>query len=329
MDNSGLENWIPYKLVTGDGQLQCHWLNTCGQKFTEPFFDGTILKCRSANSRYLAFSSVSDLVMMEERRQILSTVEPTAFIFHISRCGSTLVSQMLATCDENIVLSEVPFFDDLLRLPLKEDGIEEADINKLLASAINYYGQRRTGKEQRLFIKTDSWHLFFYDQLRKLYPLVPFVIIYRSPDEVLRSHSKVPGMQAVAGLIEPQVFGFTDECLKYRGPGIYLAEVLESYFRECIKIVEADDNFLLLNYSEGPMRMIEKIAAFTNTRLSGQDLSKMTERSLYHSKQPGERFSEEAVSEIPGCLDKAMELYRTLDAKRVAITRSKSQESRK
>jgi hypothetical protein len=319
MDNSELENWIPYKLVTGNGQVQCHWLNTFGKKFTEPFFDETILKCKSANSRHFAFSSISDLVMMKEWGQSLNTVEPTAFIFHISRCGSTLVSQMLATSDENIVLAEVPFFDDLLRLPYKEDRFDETAINKLLATAIRYYGRRRPGKEQRLFIKADSWHLFFYEQLRQLYPSVPFVIIYRSPDEVFRSHTKVPGMHAVPGLIEPQVFGFITEDLEYKGPGIYLAKVLESYFRQSIKIAERDDKFLLLNYNEGPMQMIEKIAAYSNTPFSGQDLSKMAERSLYHSKQPGERFSEEAATHVPACLNKAMELYHTLDAKRIVV----------
>jgi hypothetical protein len=326
MDSTELENWIPYKLVTANGQVQCHWLNTFGKKFTEPFFDETILKCKSADAGHFALSSVSGLTMMEEWGQSLNSVEPAAFIFHISRCGSTLVSQMLATSDENIVLAEVPFFDDLLRLPYKDGSFDEADTNKLLAAAITYYGQRRRDregacgeKEQRLFIKADSWHLFFYEQLRQLYPSVPFVIIYRSPDEVFRSQSKAPGMHAVPGLIEPAVFGFTAEDLEYKGPGIYLASVLERYFMQCIKIAQADDKFLLLNYNEGPMQMIEKIAAFTNRSLSRQDLSKMTERSLYHSKQPGERFSEESVTHIPACLDKAMELYRILDAKRVAL----------
>jgi hypothetical protein len=325
-DHSELENWIPYKLVTGNGQVQCHWLNTAGKKFTEPFFDETILKCKSVNRRYSVFSSISDLLMMSEWGGSLDEVEPTAFIFHVSRCGSTLVSQMLAASNENIVLSEVPFFDDLLRLPYKDDSFDEADINKLLAAAITYYGQRRRDqecaigeKEQSLFIKADSWHLFFYEQLRQLYPSVPFVIIYRRPDEVFRSQSKVPGMHSVPGLIEPAVFGFTAEDLAYKGPGIYLASVLDRYFMQCIKIAETDDKLLLLNYNEGPMQMIEKIAAFTNTLLSGEDLSKMKERSLYHSKQPGERFREDTINDIPDCLDKAMELYRTLDAKRIVV----------
>ena len=35
-------------------------------------------------------------------------IDPTGFIFHLARCGSTLVSQMLAALPEHIVLSEAP-----------------------------------------------------------------------------------------------------------------------------------------------------------------------------------------------------------------------------
>ena len=229
---------------------------------------------------------------------------------------------MLATSEEHIVLSEVPFFDDILRLPYKDTHFNEAATSELLALAIKFYGQKKTGQEKRLFIKTDSWHLFFYKQLRQLYPSVPFIFIYRSPDEVFRSHRKKPGMQAVPGLIEPQVFGFKTEDMVYSGYGgldIYLSGVLESYFSQCLEIAAADDQFLLLNYNEGPIPMIEKIAAFTNTPLTRQDLLNMSERSLYHSKNPEERFSEDAVTGIPACLDKAMELYHKLEEKRTAI----------
>jgi hypothetical protein len=320
MQDTEMKNWVPYKLTTVDGQLLCNWLNTFDNLFTEPFFGETITKCKSTDFRIFAFSSVSDLAMMKKWSLHLDATGPTAFIFHISRCGSTLVSQLLATSDEHIVLSEVPFFDDLLRLPYKNPDFDKIAVNELLEAAIKHYGQKRTGKEKRLFIKADSWHLFFYRQLRQLYPIVPFVFIYRSPDEVFRSHTKLRGMQAVPGLIEPELFGFENENVGSEGMDIYLSKVLESYFNECLEIVEKDERFLLLNYIEGPMQMIEKIAAFVKMELSGQDLSKMKERSLYHSKKPGETFREDPVSHIPSSLEKAMELYRLLEEKRMAIS---------
>jgi hypothetical protein len=321
MEDINIENWIPYKLVEAEGQLQCHWLYTYGTPFTEPFFDETILKCRSVNSRNYIFPSVSDLGMTKAWSQGLNEIEPAALIFHISRCGSTLVSQLLATSTENIVLSEVPFFDDLLRLPFNKPHFSETEINILLKAAIKYYSQKITEKmdlaskkKGNLFIKTDSWHIFFHRQLRQLYPKVPFILIYRSPDEVFRSHRKVPGMQAVPGMLEPQLFGFKTESPD-QDHGIYLANVLTSYLSKYIEVAADDNLCMFLNYNEGPMQMIKKIAAFSNIHLKQQDLQKMEERSQYHSKKPGERFSEEAVLEIPSCLNKAMELYHTLDEK--------------
>jgi hypothetical protein len=320
-----IENWIPYKLIKVDGQLQCQWLNTYGNRFTEPFFDETILKCRSANARNYTFPSVSDLEMVKVWAQVLNEVEPAAFIFHISRCGSTLVSQLLATSAENVVLSEVPFFDDILRLPFKEPHFKETEINSLLTTAIKYYSQAITSptasygkKEKHLFIKADSWHIFFYRQLRQLYPKVPFILIYRRPDEVFKSHSKVPGMQAVPGMLEPQLFGFKAEEIGH-DPGIYLANVLTSYLSKYLEIAANDNKCLFINYNEGPMQMIKKVAAFSNLRLSQADLQNMEKRSHYHSKKNGEYFSEETVRESRSCLNKAMELYHILDEKRIAM----------
>lgn len=307
-----MKSWVPYKLINTDGRQQCSWLNTFGKQFTEPFFEETILKCLGLNSHYTGIKSVSNLTMIEEWATNLDAVDPFAFIFHISRCGSTLVSQLLATSGENIVLSEVPFFDDILRLPFKDNGFNEAATSALLAASLKYYGQKRTRQEKRLFIKTDSWHLFFYQQLRQLYPSVPFILMYRSPDEVFRSHLKMPGIQAVPGLIEPQLFGLKPHEIIYDRE-IYLVKVLECYLSKCLEIAAIDQRCLLVNYNEGPIPIIQKIADFTNTRLTGQELSEMTERCRYHSKKPGESFHEEINTNIPAALNKAMKLYDLLD----------------
>ncbi|MEN0054283.1 MAG: sulfotransferase [Mucilaginibacter sp.] len=307
MPHSSLKNWIPYQF---DKQL-CYWLNTHTEPFTEPFFDDTINKCKKMGNRY--FTPVSRIEMLKEWADDLDYIAPTAFIFHVSRCGSTLVSQLLATARENMVLSEVPFFDDLLRLPFQGTGFNQNEVSSLLDAAIRIYGQKRTGHEQHLFIKTDSWHIFFYEQLRSLYPDVPFILMYRNPDEVLASHLKIPGMQAVPGLIEPALFGFEPDDITYNRPDIYTSRVLEKYLERYHHIINTDSNCLLLNYNEGPMAMINKIAAFTNTPISDGDLAAMNQRSQYHSKRPGEAFQEETQPQKPLYINKAMELYDELE----------------
>jgi len=324
MDDVKIEGWIPYQLTAVEGQPICHWLNTFDLAFTEPFFDSTIAKCRALDANRNKFCSVSSLGAMEKWAGDVVEVSPAAFIFHISRCGSTLVSQLLASSPRNVSLAEVPFFDDILRLPFKYKGFNEAKINGLLKAAIKYYSYKITADEKRgeqkadrLFIKADSWHVIFYEQLRRLFPAVPFVLMYRSPDEVFRSHRKQAGMQAVPGLIEPELFGFNQDVVN-QDAQVYLASILAIYLNRYLEIVENDANCLLLNYSDGPMQMIDKIAAFANITFTGDELLNMDDRSQYHSKKPGDRFSEAAVTGFPACLTNAMELYQILEKKRLA-----------
>ncbi|WPU97011.1 hypothetical protein SNE25_15930 [Mucilaginibacter sabulilitoris] len=314
MSNVLLKDWIPYKLENTAAQIQCSWLNTYAVPFTEPFFDDTINKCKRMNGGGAPFASISGIDVLTDWAAGLAYVEPSAFIFHISRCGSTLVSQLLATSAANIVLSEVPFFDALLRLPYQVPGFNENNSADLLAAAIKFYGQKRTGHERHLFIKTDSWHIFFHKQFRILYPDVPIILIYRSPYEVLASHLKMPGMQAIPGFIEPEIFGFKPGELTYNRPDIYTAQVLERYLNQYHEIIATDNKCLLLNYNEGPMAMIKQIVSFTNTPLNEQGVLTMDERSRYHSKKPNELFSETHQHPKPHFLNNAMALYHSLNS---------------
>ncbi|MES2112202.1 MAG: sulfotransferase [Bacteroidota bacterium] len=314
MDIDPLKNQLPYKLVKTNDQLQCRWMDTLGMRFTEPFFEETIMKCRSARANP-RMESVSDMQMLAEWSAPMPDIKPAAIIFHISRCGSTLLSQLLATLPQHIVLSEVPLFDEILRLPLKDTGFNEKDTSSLLAAALQFYGQS-DDCQSHVFIKADCWHLFFYEQLRRLYPEVPFIILYRSPDAVFRSHKKMSGMHVVRYMIEPQLFGFEPDGPVFENQDIYIAAVIASYLKKSLEIAENDSNTLLLNYNEGPMQMIDKIASFAGISLTAQELGSMEERSRYHSKKPGERFGEEPVRNVEPVLHDAMKAYQKLDKKR-------------
>ena len=318
MNTPALKNWIPYKLVSDADSITCLWLNTFSFLYTKPFFKDTLIKINSARTNF-RIRSASNLQMINTWAADLPAVEPKAIIFHISRCGSTLISQLLATLPRHIVLSEVPVFDEILRLRLNRSGFDQQATGELFTSALRFYGQNKTGETQsEVFIKADCWHLFFYEQLRWLYPKTPFIIIYRSPDAVFRSHRKMPGLHTVPYLIEPALFGFEEGSGVFETLEIYLAAVIESYLKKSLDIVSADNNTLLLNYNEGPMPIINQIATFAGISLNARELDDMAERSRYHSKKPLEHFSEEPVDSFPPVLYSAMDTYKTLDKKRLA-----------
>lgn len=316
--SAALAGWIPHKLFGEEDQVYCRWLYTGGHRFTEPFFDESENACLSLHENSQPFRSVSLLALLPDWSVEVDAVAPSAIVFHVSRCGSTLVSQLLGLKEQHIVLAEVPFFDTLLRTPFKEWAANRPDVNRLLPAAIRLYGQRRRGDESHLFIKADSWHLCFYHQLRQLYPAVPFILLYRSPDEVLRSQRRQWGMQAIPGLIEPQVFGFDQEAIAGLSLDEYMVLVLQHYFSMMLGVAATDPRVLLVNYQEPAMNMMERIAAVGAFSLTGAYRQQIAVRSRYHAKHPDQVFEEPVYTEaLPASLAPVMELYQQLDHLRI------------
>jgi len=302
---SALANWIPYKLFFEEGRPNCEWLYTGNEDFIEPFFDQTITKCWQLNN--YGRKSISSIDILPQWANDIESVPPSAFIFHVSRCGSTLASQLLSLDRTNIVLSEVPFFDALLR--------SGKDIpTQLLQAAISFYAPVKDYRKH-LFIKTDSWHIFFYKQLRELYPQTPFILLYRRPDEVMRSQQKQKGLHAVPGLIEPALFGFDENEVLHMHPNEYIGKVLEKYFQAFLRILQEDALAVPINYSEGPVAMVEKIARVCGVSIANADMEKIKDRALYHAKRPHQVFAEEAIRDpVPAWCQAAYEKYEALES---------------
>lgn len=311
-----LQNWIPYRLVHEDGQWLCRWLYLDDHRFNEPFFDETIQVCKKHAFNSSPFHSVSRPDDLPALAESLPSVPPGAFIFHISRCGSTLLSQLLSMDENTISLAEVPLFDELLQQLRRNPGQEEK-LDQVFAAAISLCAQKRTGREQHLFVKLDSWHIFFYDVIRRLYPGVPCVLLYRSPDEVLSSHRKHRGMQAVPGVLDPAIFGFSDQEVSGMDLDAYTARVLERYLLAFAGIAAGEPGVLLINYREGAAAMLEQTLAHAGVSHSQAMLDSMIARSLYHSKHPGQVFAQDRYDAInKGYLRAAMEAYELLEKKR-------------
>jgi hypothetical protein len=306
-----LQHWIPYRFVFENDRPLVQWLYVADMRFDDPFFDESIAACRSHtynSSRYKSISSPESMIEWSYWTEEL----PVTFIFHVSRCGSTLLSQLISLSEKYTVLSEVPFFDEIVRLPYKIKGTDHKQIEELFKAAVKLVGKKRTGKEEQLFIKTDSWHIFFHNLLRRLYPAAPFILLYRSPDEVVHSHQKHRGMQAVPGLIEPGLFGFSSEVINEPDLDAYTARVLERYLLVFEELLHHNSN-LLIDYKEGVMHMMTRIAAHLNIEWETGHVQQMQERSKFHSKYPQQNFAEETgAKQVPEYLKEAMMRYQSL-----------------
>jgi hypothetical protein len=310
---TALKGWVPYRIRQLEEDLGCEWLFTGEIKFDRPFFDETISQCKSLPENSKLKRSISNLAMLDEWAKEIACISPTAIIFHISRCGSTLLSQLLATNPANIVLSEVPIFDEILQM-----GYRSGEIKKVFSpfkAAVRFYGVKKSSINQHLFIKTDSWHIHFYKELREMFANIPFLFIYRRPDEVIRSHQKQRGMHAVPRVIDPSIFGINLNSIDPANHDAYLGKALCTYYAAILEILKKDTQAFAFDYKEGMLNVLQKMVAKCGIRLSGSQLQQMKARSTRHSKFPGQVFEEAHITNNPpNYLAETFKLYNDLDA---------------
>ena len=319
MHGEALAHWLPFKLTTEEDVHLCRWMFVGNKRFTEPFFDETILWCKYFEENKKFFKPTSSLEMLPLWSSAIKAVQPTCFIFHVSRCGSTLLSQLLALDPRHIVLSEVPLLDELLRLPFNKIKIDVEESNQYFTEAIRFYGQKKAEDESHLFIKLDSWHLLFYDRIRALYPDIPFVILYRSPADIIRSQQRARGMQSVPGLIEKEIFGFTESDFT-ADLDLYMSRVLEKYFAQILRIMKTDTNLLVMDYDEGILDITYRLLSLISIQPSEEYAKKMQDRMEFDGKSPSFFFQSEEPANVDALfLQSCQSLYKQVQEARNSL----------
>ncbi|MCC9066664.1 sulfotransferase family protein [Flavobacterium piscisymbiosum] len=294
--NHPLFNWIPYKLIEKDNEIYFEWIYLADLKYADPFFDESIAKCKSHAYNSKQFKVVSTVENLIEWSNELISVELKSLVFHVSRCGSTMLSQSLATSSENIMISEAPIIDQILRSDLF--SLEKK--TSLLKSVIKLLGQKRFPEQQHLIIKLDAWHIFKASYLRSIFPDIPFALLYRNPTEVLKSHQKMMGMHMVPNLLPSEIFGISVKEVHDLSFQQYGGLVLEKYFQGFLDFYKADQNVVMLNYNDGMKAVIEKFIGFIKMDYSNDELEKIYDRLKRHSKNEnavfaGDEFKEETL----------------------------------
>jgi len=294
--NHPLSNWIPYKLLEIDNEIYFEWIYLADLRYAEPFFEETIAKCRSHAYNSNRFKVITTAENLIDWSSILISAELKSLIFHVSRCGSTMISQSLATSSENIMISEAPIIDEILR----NDNLDFHKKTVLLKAVMALLGQKRFPEQKHLIIKLDAWHIFNAYFLRSIFSETPFALLYRNPIEVLKSHQKLAGMHMIPNLLPANIFGITDKEMGEISLYQYGALVLEKYFQEFLDFYKSDQKVTKLDYNEGMKNVIEKFISFIHVDYSDAELEKMYERLNKHSKNEnavfeGDSFKEEAL----------------------------------
>jgi len=290
-DAALLEGWVPARFYWREGKPMVDWCYLGRHGFQTAFFEQTIGKCM-ARPFNLLFRQQTPIEVLEEWHELRPGLKPTGFIFHMSRCGSTLVSRMLTAVPSNVVISEARPIDSTLRAQFT--STETTDDQRItwlrwMASAL---GQRWLGGEQHFFIKFDAWNTLDLPLIRRAFPDVPWIFLYRDPVEVLVSHMNNRGAHMIPGVLTPSLFGMDLQTAFSLRPEDYCAKVLGSICTTALQ--QYRDGGRLVSYQQLPEVVNESLLKFFNLNCSNDEIARIRAAAKRDAKNPAATFQNDS-----------------------------------
>ena len=282
MNTNQLKGWLPVDAVVVDGRPGLWWMEMADVSLSEPFFQQTVDRVKS-DQRGELFTEFDVLLQLEK---VLNSVPPTGFIFHSSRCGSTLVANACRAVANSIVLSEANAIDKLIArffTDAADDRVKESLYSVFLRGVVHALGQRRNGNEKHLFIKFACTSFAQLERIRRIWPHVPWLFLYRDPVETIVSNVNDPPtwlldddwrvLASIIGVSPSQVAAMSLEERCARSIGSFYAQAL------------ANNQSLLLNYNQLSVPVISSVLEFFKVSPSPQELEAIARAGGVYSKE--------------------------------------------
>lgn len=213
---------------------------------------------------------------------LVKQVQPAGFIFHLSRCGSTLVSRSFAGLPKCRVLSESP----LLTQVLLDRSLSDTQRRAALTFCIDTQGQL-FHPEQHLLIKWNAWDLQFWSLILSLYPQVPVLLLLRDPVEILASQQKSAGYHMVRQPSRPL----------FRELSVPEEESILEYQCKVLRLLlgygldmSQRSQVMVVDYQELLPVIANKIANWFSLDLSQEECNQVEQCQLIHSKTAMQPF---------------------------------------
>lgn len=325
-----VKGWLPVDAVVVDGRPGLWWMDMSDVSLTDPFFHQTVERVKAQNNRGELFTEFDVLLQLEK---VLDSVPPTGFIFHSSRCGSTLVANACRSITNSIVLSEANAIDKLVArfiTDAPEGSVKESIYSVFLRGVVHALGQRRTGRERHLFVKFSCCSFAQIKRIKRIWPRVPWVFLYRDPVETIVSNlsSVPPWLVDTDRRVLASIIGASPAEVAEMRLEELCARTIGSFFSTAHRV--AGDNSMLVNYNQLSVPVISSVLKFFKVSPSADEMSAIESGSQVYSKEvSGTRtFVADADAKHQHASDLiremadtwAIEPYRLLEQKRLAET---------
>ncbi len=232
--------WLPIRLFIKDRTVWVDWCYRGAAALRAPFFqdDAQRLISLPFNLAFRRHTPIAELVAWVHRDAGQRRIAPLkAFVAHVSRCGSTLISQMLAHQPTHVVMSEPPMFDMLINIHDRLPEISREQQIEWLRSLVAVLGQA-PADEQHLVIKLDAWHIVEHALISEAFPDVPWLFLYRDPVEVAASQMAQRASYMVPGMVSAITRLVSIKTMMGVSAEHHIATVLGKFFEAGARICE-------------------------------------------------------------------------------------------
>jgi hypothetical protein len=220
--------WLPFRLAAdADGSPAVDWADFTAIPLDGRFHTEAVRAALDLPLNRLLRCRTPLAALLREPPEGLRA--PDGFIFHMSRCGSTLVARMLAALPDSYAVNEPEPVGALLQAA---PGVPETTQIAALRTMVGAFGRRPS---RHWFLKLSAWPALALPLFRKAFPAVPWIFIHRDPAEVLASQMATRAPELEPGFTPSRLFGIEDGATL--DPELYCARALA---RVCEAALAAD-----------------------------------------------------------------------------------------
>lgn len=269
-------SWTPVHIFQHRPQPEVLWSRLGVQRFDDPFFAQTVTAALQLPLARLLqrTTSLDELVAASEREP---AVEPAGFIFHVTRCGSTLVSQMFARMPRVISISEAQPLTAVAEAP----QLSQEDRRRAFRALIRLYGRKVNGGEIGSVFKFSPRETLAWRAIVEIFPQVPRIVLHRDPAEVLVSNLGQVSEIALPGIVQPAALGTPPRPLATNED--YAAFVFSRIFAHAAEVARVQGS-LTVNYTDLPGAVESLIAPHFGIALDDADRAAMREAARLYAK---------------------------------------------
>lgn len=265
------ENWLPVRAALHPDGLYLALRKIGVEELQDAFMQETVV-------RIPATESVVQIARGDIGKAAAGTA-PAGLIFHVARCGSTLISQLLRQHGRLAVYAEPLPVNEILVPPHKWPRPELVGALRSLAAAFARHAQRP------YVLKFSSWNTLFCDIVAEAFPDSPWILSIRDPVEVgVSLLREPPGWLRDRTGPTSQFSGFVDPDGTATSPEEYVARLYGAF---CAAVGRLDaGRGKLVPYEALPAAVWEIVAPHFRHSIDSQQRQRMAGAARFDAKAP-------------------------------------------